>query len=161
MLRSTIPNKSIRHCKRILESNQTLAWFKFRNWKQAVGQSCDAYMSQLRLPLPKSKYKHNSDELLKDQFTFGLQFGEIQDQLLGEIYWNTESKLGQRKLLGVLALSVDAIKTGKKNGEICNCKYCEWAHDKGACPAYGKPWNRCGKKNHFEKNCSQIMPMLN
>ena len=51
-----------------------------------MGQSCDAYMSQLRLPLPKSKYKHNSDELLKDQFTFGLQFGEIQDQLLGEIY---------------------------------------------------------------------------
>ena len=31
------------------ESNQTLARFKLRNMKQKSGQSCDAYMSQLRL----------------------------------------------------------------------------------------------------------------
>ena len=31
------------------ESNQTLLRFKFRNMKQTSAQTCDAYMSQLRL----------------------------------------------------------------------------------------------------------------
>ena len=48
------------------ESNQTLARFKLRNMKQGMNQSVDAYMSQLRLALPECKYKHGSDELLKD-----------------------------------------------------------------------------------------------
>ena len=68
-----------------LESNQTSAQFKLRNMKQNTNQSCDAYMSQLRLALPECKYKHNSDELLKDQFIFGLHNKEIQDHLLGEL----------------------------------------------------------------------------
>ena len=39
------------------ESNQTLAHFKFRNMKQKASQTCDSYMSQLRLALPECKYK--------------------------------------------------------------------------------------------------------
>ena len=35
------------------ELNQTLARFKLRNMKQGTTQSCDAYMSQLRLALPE------------------------------------------------------------------------------------------------------------
>ena len=38
------------------ESNQTLAHFKFRNMKQKASQTCDAYMSELRLALPECKY---------------------------------------------------------------------------------------------------------
>ena len=66
------------------ESSQTLARFKLRNMKQGMSQSCDAYMSQLRLTLPECKYKHDSNELLKDQFIFSLYNKEIQDHLLGE-----------------------------------------------------------------------------
>ena len=53
--------------------------------KQTSSQTCDAYMSQLRLSLPECKYQNDSDELLKDQFIFGLYNKEIQDHLLGEI----------------------------------------------------------------------------
>ena len=67
------------------ESNQTLARFRLGNMKQGVNQSCDAYMSQLRLALPECKYKHDMDELLKDQFVFGLYNKEIKDHLLGEL----------------------------------------------------------------------------
>ena len=38
------------------ESNQTLSRFKFRNMKQSSSQTCDSYMSQLRLSLPECKY---------------------------------------------------------------------------------------------------------
>ena len=68
------------------ESNQTMARFKFRNLKQNLHQSVDAaYMSQLRLALPECKFKNDTDDLLKDQFIFGLFNKKIQDHLLGEI----------------------------------------------------------------------------
>ena len=54
------------------ESNQTLAHFKFRNLKQKSSQTCDSYMSELRLELPECKYRNDADELLKDQFIFGI-----------------------------------------------------------------------------------------
>ena len=53
--------------------------------KQKASQSCDSYMSQLRLALPDCNYKDDADELLKDQFIFGIENKEIQDHLLGEI----------------------------------------------------------------------------
>ena len=111
-----------------LVSNQTLSCFKLRNMKQHTNQSCDAFMSQLRLALPECKYKHDSDELLKDQFIFGLYNKQIQDHLLGELSETdnsvkalyeapkVESKLEQSKLLGIVTpstLSVDAMKNHK------------------------------------------------
>ena len=67
------------------ESNQTLARFKFQNMKQKASQMCYSYMSELRLALPECKYRNDADELLKDQFIFGIDNKEIQDHLLGKI----------------------------------------------------------------------------
>ena len=154
-----------------LESNQTLAQFKFRNMKQKASQTCDAYMSELRLTLPECKYRNDADELLKDQFIFGIYNKEIQDHLLGEIKETDnsvrslyearkiESKLAQRKLLGIVtptAVSVEAIKKGKGKSHTkhySNCKFCGCSHDKGECPAFGKTCNKCGGKNHFRTVC--------
>ena len=70
-------------------------------------------MSELRLALPECKYRNDTDELLKDQFIFGIYNKEIQDHLLGEIKETDnsvkslyearkiESKLAQRKMLGI------------------------------------------------------------
>ena len=160
------------------ESNQTLSRFKFRNMKQTSAQSCDSYMSQLRLSLPECRYRNDSDELLKDQFIFGLYNKEIQDHLLGEISETDnsvkalyearriESKLAQRKMLGIVtpaAISVEAIhrnfkaksksKGFKSQADYTDCKFCGKSHDKGQCPAYGKICNNCGRKNHFESKC--------
>ena len=107
------------------ESNQTLSHFKFRGLKQKATQSCDSYMSELRLSIVEY---HDpdivQDELLKDQFIFGLVIKEIQDHLLGEILVEDssekcllesrkiESKIEQRKLLGInAAISYDSIQT--------------------------------------------------
>ena len=105
------------------ESNQTLSRFKFRGMKQKQGQSCDTYMSNLRLSIVECRYPEIvHDELLKDQFIFGLAIKEIQDHLLGEIKAEdssekcllesrkVESKIEQRKLLGIkTAMTYDAI----------------------------------------------------
>ena len=112
------------------ESNQTLSRFKFRGLKQKQSQSCDSYMSELRLAIVECRYPDIvQDELLKDQYIFGLCIKEIQDHLLGEIVAEdtpekcllesrkVESKIEQRKLLGIkAAISFDAIHTNGFRG---------------------------------------------
>ena len=136
------------------ESNQTLSHFKFRNMKQGASQNCDSYMSGLRLALPECKYRNDSDELLKDQFIFGIYNKEIQDHLLGEIKETDnsvralyearkiESKLAQRKMLGIAnpnLVSVDELRKkstsfrGKDTHKI-DCDKCGCSHGKRDCP---------------------------
>ena len=163
------------------ESNQTLSQFKFRGLKQKSTQSCDFYMSELRLAIVQCRYPGIvQDELLKDQFIFGLVIKEIQDHLLGEIVAEDTSekcllesrkielKIEQRKLLGIkAAISYDSIQTNRSRGKfrsqskgrakssssIRNCKYCGKSHSRGNCPAYGKKCQKCGKENHFKAVC--------
>ena len=153
------------------ESNQTKACFKFRNMKQNAHQSVDAYMSQLRLALPECKFKNDSDDLLKDQFIFGIHSKEIQDHLLGEISETgnsikslygarkIKSKLEQRKMLGIVTpdclVDINAVKKGRTTHKVNDCDYCGCSHERGSCPAYGKTCNRCGRKNHFANKCKQ------
>ena len=165
------------------ESNQTLSRFKFRGLKQKQAQSCDSYMSELRLAIVECRYPDIvQDKLLKDQYIFGLCIKEIQDHLLGEIVAEdtpekcllesrkVESKIEQRKLLGIkAAISYDAIHTnsfrgrdksrnkskgrGRSSSLIRNCKYCGKSHNKGNCPAFGKKCSKCRKDNHFKAVC--------
>ena len=71
-------------------------------------------MSELRLAIVECHYPNIvQDELLKNQFIFGLVIKEIQDHLLGEILAEDssekcllelrkiESKIEERKLLGI------------------------------------------------------------
>ena len=142
------------------ESNQTLSRFKFRGLKQRQSQNCDAYMAELRLNIVECKYPNAvQDELLKDQFIFGVCVKEVQDHLLGQITpednsdkclleaHKVESKIEQCKLLGIkTSMTYDAIhsnnrgrsKSRNKNqgcswsqSSIRNCKYCEKSHDRG------------------------------
>ena len=147
------------------ESNQTLSHFKFRNMKQKASQNCNGYMSELRLALPECKYRKNSDELLKDQFIFGIHNKEIQHHLLGEIKETDnsvralyearkiESKLAQRKMLGIANPSlviVDEIRNISTRN-ICDCDKCGHSHGKRDCPAFGKDCFKCGGKTTLGK----------
>ena len=151
-----------------LESNQTLARFKFRNMKQGVSQTCDSYMSELELALPECMYKNDADELLKDQFIFGIENKEIQDHLLGEISETdnsikalyqarkVESKLAQRKMLGIVNSSLVSVHAIRKNSQYRDkCDYFGCSHKRGKqnCLAYGNICHKCGGKNHFRAMC--------
>ena len=164
------PNEVFESLERVFrpESNQTLAHFKFRNLKQKSSQTCDSYMSELRLALPECRYRNDANELLKDQFIFGVHNKEIQDHLLGEIKETDnsvralyearkiKSKLAQRQMLGIAnpgLVSVDELRNKSTNfkgkPQYTDCKYCGHSHNRGECPAFGKTCHHCGGKNHF------------
>ena len=96
------------------ESNQTLARFKFQNMKQKASQTCDSYMSELRLALPECKYRNDADELLKDQFIFGVYNKEISGP---SPWWNKwDRQLCKKSVWG----QKDRVKVGpKKNAGNC------------------------------------------
>ena len=104
-----------------LESNQTLSCFKFRNMKQKASQNCDSYMSELRLAIPECKYRNNADELLKDQFIFGIYNKEIKDVLVNKADW--------QQCQGSLWGQKDWVKAGpKKDAGDCQPRSskCGW-----------------------------------
>ena len=121
-------------------------------------------MSELRLALPECKYKNDVDELLKDQFIFGIENKEIQDHLLGEISKmdnsvkalyearKVESKLAQSKMLHIVNPSLVRVEALKKKDK--NSQFCGRSHNKGECPAFGKLCNTCGGRKHFEAKCT-------
>ena len=133
------------------ESNQTLSCFKFRNMKQRASQNWDSYMSELRLALPECKYRNDADELLKDQFIFGIHNKEIQDHLLGEIKETDnsiralyearkiESKLAQRKMLGIANPGLVSVNEIRNRSTKRDCDKCGRSHGKRDCPAV---WQR-------------------
>ena len=129
--------------------------------KQKASQTCDSYMSELRLALPEYKYRNDADELLKDQFIFGVYNKKIQDHLLGDIKETDnsvkslyearkiESKLAQRKMLGIAnpgLVSVDEIRNKSTKSQYTDYKYCGHSHSKGKCPSFGKIFHHCGGK---------------
>ena len=130
-------------------------------------------MSELRLALPECKYRNGSDELLKDQFIFGIYNQEIQDHLLGEIKETDnsvralyearkiESKLAQRKMLGIAnpnnLVSVDKLRKKStnlrgKDTHYTDCRFCGHDHKKGNCPDFGKICHHCGRKTTLNLN---------
>ena len=161
--------KYLMHWKRSSDLRAIKQWLVsiLETWNKNVHQSVDAYMSHLRLAVPECKFKNDSDDLLKDQFIFGIHNKEIQDHVLGEISetdnsikslyeaWKIKSKLEQRKMLGIVTpdrlVDVNAVKCNKKVRFHKDCDYCGCSHGMGDCPAYGKFCNRCGRKNHFAK----------
>ena len=152
-----------------LESNQILARFKFRSMKQKQSESIDAYMSKLRLALPECKYKNDSDELLKDQFLFGMYDKEIQDHLLGEISESDnsvkalyearkiESKHEQHKLLGIVnpssLTSIDAIKQNFPERENHAIIVAGVTREASRIAQLLVRLVTCGGKNHFKNIC--------
>ena len=88
-----------------------------------------------------------TDDLLKDQFIFGIHNKEIQDHLLGEISETDnsvkslyearkiKSKLEQRKMLGIVTpdhlVDINAVKKGRTTHKVKDCDCCGCSHDKG------------------------------
>ena len=117
------------------------------------------------------------DQLLKDQYIFGLCVKEIQDHLLGEIVpgdtaekclhesRKIEFKIEQCKVLGIkTSMTYDVIFRGRdksqrnksrdcphSNGRMC--KYYGKSHNRGNCPTIGKKCQKCGRDNHFKAIC--------
>ena len=111
------------------ESNATMSKFQFRSLKQKSDQNVDFFLADLRLALPECQYPTDMEnDILKDQFIFGVNNKEIQDSLLRDIK-KTDTidtcltavrrvgfQIAQRKFLGISAkCKYDEIKQNPRH----------------------------------------------
>ena len=130
-------------------------------------------MSQWRLALPECKFKNDSDDLLKDQFIFGIENKDIQDHLLGEISETDnsvkalykarkiESKLEQCKLLGIVKpdslVDVNVVKKKVRFQKVHDCDYCGCSYDRGRLPCLWQNLQQMWyERTTLLKKCKQI-----
>ena len=163
--------------------NRMMFRYKFKSLKQKQGATVDACMAELKVLIKECGYDQNMQNiLLKDQFIFGVTVHEIQEHLLNDIEddhdlnhclqeaCKIESHRAQRKLLGLKSVQYEAIgecgrpkkkkfkpkdkrSQSRSQSGIRDCKCCGSNHQRRQCPAFGKTWKSCGKKNHFAKKC--------
>lgn len=162
------------------KSNIIMERYKFLKRKQEPDESCDQFITQLRVLVKTCNYS-NQDEMIRDQFILNLHDDKAREKLLDHVQMDTtpmsldkavnfvknyEMRLQQKKQMKS-EIEVNLIKKVNKSknksktdntfvpGEIKNCRSCGRNHKVRQCPAYGQTCTKCRKKNHFANQCLQ------
>ncbi len=134
------------------------------------GETVDQYLTRLKTLVKNCEYA-DSDEMVRDQFVFGLRDngpGGIMERIFREenidltkavdMARASEASKSQMKLLREREnkfKSVEAVSTAKKKEKVYSCKKCGYKHAAMKCPAHGKTCGNCGEMNHFSKCCTE------
>eukprot|EP00795_Rhopilema_esculentum_P009803 gene9803-18365_t len=156
--------------------NLTFLRYTFLTYRQHDGESFDEFTTTLRKLSQDCEF---GDSLIKDMITIGTNDKALQERVLREPEINLDKciKIGQaaeitckhakiiqahseEKSTSAITKTVQAKKPpfpDKRHGttKIQQCKFCNYSHNRGNCPAYNKHCNTCGKRGHFSTRCSQ------
>lgn len=122
----------------------------------------------------------NVNELVRDRLVLGTVHPELQEQLIRMSEPSLENVVLKSKLFekntehtkhiqeASQFKAIDAIQsrggqraTSHQQTTKHTCKYCNFEHSKGRCPAFGKKCNKCGKTNHFASVCRASASAVN
>ena len=149
---------------------------------QNVGETIDAYVTELKIQAKNCEFGALCDELIRDRIVVGIRDDAVRSRLLRETELDLQKTVdicraseqeekekiqlvktsSEKKEKIQLVKTFEAKRTGqqrdnqnKKGKSTVNCKYCGLSHerDKEKCPAWGKTCRSCGKKNHYAKVC--------
>ena len=144
--------------------------------KQEERETCDQYLTQLRL-LASSCQFSNKEEAIRDQFSFNIRSNRAKEKILEKAQKNYED-LTIEKAASIAKLIETSERSSNDNGikpqeEIYvarkdkkvtsgqqkdirrefNCTRCGTLHKPRSCPAFGKKCGKCGALNHFSRVC--------
>lgn len=154
------------------KTNVTYERFVFFTRKQKAGESFEQYMTVLQNLSVTCELGTLKDELLRDIFVTGITDAKLQEKLLNTPKLTKEMALEICRSRATVSdhieqiqapevkqepPEIDVIRRSKPrqsnmnpSGTITNCRFCSFNHAYGRCPAFGKPCNACGEKNHFK-----------
>ena len=160
------------------EINETYERYVFNRRDQMEGESFEAFLTVIRSLVKTCKYCDDCvNSLLRDRIVLGIRDVTTQQILLREraltlektidICKSAENAVLQGKMFRAETInrvdtrmkqnvktSHESSKTVTKKHEI-SCRFCGRRHAKvrQQCPAWGQECNKCGKANHFAKQC--------
>ena len=163
--------------------NETVDRYKFFTRNQQAGETFDTYLTDLKLLAANCNFNTLQDGLIRDRVVCGIRDSTLRERLLRETELTLEkcikacraSELSKNRMDMIDGHAVSAVKQKpkKKNASsgqsqmqtkpkyekskvrFGKCHYCGTEHEflKSKCPAYGQECQRCGKRNHFKKQC--------
>ena len=161
-------------CKQ--KCNVLLERKKFFDRKQEEKETCDQYLTQLRLQASSCKFS-NKEEAIRDQFSFNIRSTRAKEKILEKAQKNYED-LTIEKVVSIAKLIENSERSSKDNGVRAqediyvarketratnrqqkdirrefNCSRCGTLHKPRSCPAFGKKCGTCGGLNHFSRAC--------
>lgn len=135
-------------------------------------ENIDGYPNRLRKLASTCEFGNLSDQMICDRLVIGIKDHNACRRILHEseltlakaldMLRRLEQTAVQMKTLdGEAETSVHVVQSKQgppkperqKRSEIQNCGFCRYKHRKGKCPAYGKIYNKCGRRNHFASEC--------
>ena len=154
--------------------------YRFNSRQQEYGESFDRYVTALRQIADKCAFDVTTpDDILRDRIIFGIADTKVRERLLHEPELSlaktldfcraSEISQAQIKEVGELnAPNIHLIKDNEKSAKEKSsdklppvnqlhypCRFCGRKHEskREACPAWGKKCIKCGRENHFAKEC--------
>ena len=141
---------------------------------QEVGESVENYSRALYVMAADCEFGSTKEERIRDQFILGVASSDLSEKL--ELLHLTKSDVTLATVLDY-ARNYSDVRQGRAAEAAVNavrgaqaqrqkndsqkypqCKFCNFSHDKGRCPAYGKRCNKCGMRNHFARACLTPQP---
>ena len=165
------------------EINESYERYQFNKREQKHDESIDTYIAALKELAKNCNFcKCLKDSLLRDRIVAGVVSNSTRKKLLQkrdltlkdaiDICRSDEAAVMQLKAMGAHSIndqtdiateSVNKMKLNARPKSMPNeqkrptgkCKFCGTVHtfDKNTCPAFGKNCNKCGKPNHFARQC--------
>ena len=154
------------------EKNVPFKRYIFNKRVQEAGQNYEHYRTTLRKLAESCSFDTiTADEILRDKLVFGIRDNRVRERLLresalslektGEICRAAESMQVQMKAASEDSVNaVQAKQPYRRSRSVMpkarECWYCGKTHEFGNkldCPAYGKIYSKCGKRNHFSAKC--------
>ncbi|XP_066938885.1 uncharacterized protein [Macrobrachium rosenbergii] len=164
-------------------SNIIMERYKFLKRKQESNESCDQFITQLRILCKTCNYD-NEEEMIRDQFILNLHDDKAREKLLDHVQMDTkpmtleravnfvknyEMRVQQKQQMTSSNTEEEEVNVvGKKKNkytnprnkpkssnakEIKDCRYCGRTHKIRMCPAYGQVCAKCKRRNHYAKQC--------
>ena len=155
--------------------NILLERHKFYSRKQLDSETCDQYITQLRLLATSCKF-HSINEALRDQFSLNIKTTRAKEKILEKAETDYENLTIEKviqitKMIEMTNINREKIeiksdehiyqtrhkKTAsyheRKNRSEYTCSRCGTSHKFKECPAFGKQCSKCNKPNHFSRMC--------
>ena len=158
------------------KKNLTLERYNFNKICQQSDESVEAFVTRLRTQAKKCEYGTLEEDLITDRIVIGCRENVVRERMLREeglklerailILKSAELVKSQAQQLSTdhgASASVNKISQERNTDRnprrmITNCYFCGGDHARSSCPAYGTTCSKCGKKNHWAKQCGVARP---
>ena len=150
------------------KTNETYERYMFNSRKQFQGEAVEQFVTELKIRAQSCNFGDLRDSMIRDRLVLGITSQRVRERLLREedltlgkaVQICQAAEISERQIQTIAATvdgdaSINYCTTRGRHQQRkptqtptkMKCSCCDTFHAPRACPAYGKPCNKCGKRD--------------